>query len=74
MEGVIDGVLQVRVAAPPAEGAANEALVRMIARELAVGRLAVRLVSGATARRKVLGVRVDRERIAARWPALRLGL
>ena len=70
----MDGVLQVRVAAPPAEGAANEALVRLIARELDIGRSAVHLVWGATTRRKLLGVRVDRERIAGRWPELRLGL
>jgi uncharacterized protein YggU (UPF0235/DUF167 family) len=69
---VVDGVLHVRVAAPPADGAANEALTRLIARDLDVGRSAVRLVSGATARRKVLGVRVERERIAARWPGLGL--
>ena len=68
----MNGVLHARIAAPPAEGAANEALVRLIARELGVGRWAVRLISGATARRKVLGVRVDPERIAARWPGLGL--
>ena len=70
----MDGVLHARVAAPPAEGVANEALVRLIARELDVGRSAVRLLSGASARRKVLGVRVDPERVVARWAALRLGL
>ena len=72
MGDVVDGVLQVWVAAPPADGAANEALIRLIARELDVGRTAVRLVSGATARRKVVGVQVEPARIASRWPGLRL--
>jgi len=73
VEGVVDGVLRARVAAPPAEGAANEALVRLLARELGVPRSAVSLVSGATARQKVIAVEgCHREAILARWPGLRV--
>jgi uncharacterized protein (TIGR00251 family) len=49
-------VLKVRVAAPPVEGEANAALIRLIAKALGVPRGAVRLVSGETARLKVLEI------------------
>jgi uncharacterized protein (TIGR00251 family) len=48
--------LKVRLAAPPVDGAANEALVRFLAERLDVPRSAVRLQAGATARTKVLAV------------------
>ena len=48
--------LRIRLAAPPVDGAANEALVRFLADTLDVPRAAVRLVSGATSRSKVVEV------------------
>ncbi len=73
VDGVVDGVLRVRVAAPAVEGAANEALVRLLARELGVGRSAVWIVGGATARRKVVAVSGVRSgTVLARWPGLGL--
>ena len=72
VDGVRDGVLRVRVAAPPVDGA-NEALLRLLASELDVPRRAVRLVSGETARAKVIEVDgVPAEAIVARWPGLRV--
>jgi uncharacterized protein YggU (UPF0235/DUF167 family) len=56
VDGVIDGVLRVRVAAPPVEGAANHALVRVIAEELGVARRSVRIVAGAAGRQKLVVV------------------
>ena len=50
--GVRRGALLVRLAAAPVDGAANEALVRLLATMLAVPRRAVRLVSGERARDK----------------------
>ncbi len=54
--GMRDGVLVVRVTAAPVDGAANQALVRLLAREFKVPRTGVRLVSGATSRTKIVEV------------------
>ena len=54
--GLHGNAVKVRLAAPPVEGAANEALVRFIARHLGVPRSAVRIESGATGRSKILEV------------------
>lgn len=56
IEGVRDGVLQVRVSAPPVDGAANEALLRLLAKRLGVPRSALTIVLGDTARTKVVEV------------------
>ncbi|RUP12261.1 MAG: DUF167 domain-containing protein [Methylobacterium sp.] len=48
--------LKARVAAPPVEGAANEALVAMIAKALKVGRRSVRIVAGDQNRLKILEI------------------
>lgn len=47
-------LLKVRVSAPPVEGEANAALVRLIAKALDLPRSAVRIVSGEGARVKLL--------------------
>ena len=52
ISGVRGGALLVRVTAPAIEGAANEALVKLLADTFRVGRRAVRLVSGERARLK----------------------
>lgn len=71
VDGVADGVLRVRVAAPAVDGAANRALLRLLADELDVARGAVRLAVGETSRTKVVEVEgVDALAIAARWPGL----
>jgi uncharacterized protein (TIGR00251 family) len=55
--------VKIRVAAPPVEGAANQALERFLADELGLARAAVRIVSGASARRKRIAIDgVERER------------
>ena len=59
--------LIVRLAAPPVEGAANEALVEFLARQLKVPQRAVRIVSGERGRHKrvsVAGVTADYVRAA----------
>jgi uncharacterized protein (TIGR00251 family) len=73
VDGVIEGVLRVHVSAPAVEGAANAALVRLLAEELGVARRDVRIVAGATGRQKLVVVDgVGSEVIVARWPGLRV--
>jgi hypothetical protein len=48
--------LKVRLAAPPVDGAANEALVRFLAERLDVSRSAVWLEAGAAGRTKIVAV------------------
>jgi len=70
---VVDGALRVRVAAPPIQGAANQALLRLIADELGIARRSVRLVAGAAGRQKLVVVEgIDREQLLSRWPDLRV--
>lgn len=71
VDGVRDGQLLVRVAAPAAEGAANEAALRLVAAAAGVPRRAARLVVGATGRRKVIALEgANRAALNARWPGL----
>jgi uncharacterized protein (TIGR00251 family) len=49
-------VLQVRVAAPPEGGRANDELIKVIANFLGVPRASVNIVRGASARHKLLEV------------------
>jgi uncharacterized protein YggU (UPF0235/DUF167 family) len=73
VDGVVDGVLRARVAAPAVSGAANHSLLVLIASELGVPSRDVRLVAGAAGRQKLVVVdRVDRETLVARWPGLRV--
>ena len=61
--GTREGILRVRLQAPPVDGAANEALVAFMADELGVPRRLVRIVSGFGSRNKVL--EVDRRALPA---------
>ena len=69
IDGVVDGVLRVRVAALPVDGAANEALVRLLAATLRVAARRVVIVRGALSRAKVVEVEgLAREALRSRWP------
>lgn len=61
-------VLRVRVAAPPVDGAANEALVKTLAEVLGLPRSAIRIVAGAKGRIKTL--RLEGENLPARLATL----
>ena len=56
IEGWQDDVLVVRLTAPPVEGAANSALVKLIARKLGIAKSRVTIVTGESSRRKVLEI------------------
>jgi uncharacterized protein len=70
---VIDGILRARVAAPAIEGAANQALLRLLADELDIPKRDVRLIAGAASRTKLIVIEgVDPEVILERWPGLKV--
>ena len=65
--GVRNGALAVRIAAPPADGAANDELLATLARALGLARRDVVLVRGASSRDKLVEVRgLPAEEVQAR--------
>ena len=54
--GLHGAALKVRLQAPPVDGAANEALVTLLAERLGVARRAVRVVAGGSSRAKTVEV------------------
>ena len=54
--GAHDGALKVALTAPPVDGAANDALIRLLAKALAVPRRAVHIVKGQHSRTKTVRV------------------
>lgn len=65
--GLHDGVLKVRLTAPPVEGAANKACIQLLAKTFGVPKSRITLLKGAKARRKTVFLaqlaRADAERI-----------
>ncbi|MBK9163173.1 MAG: DUF167 domain-containing protein [Acidobacteria bacterium] len=54
--GEMGGAVRVRVSSPPVDGAANDELIRLIAKRLLVARSAVEIVTGAASRTKLVRV------------------
>ena len=54
--GYHDGVLRIRVAAAPVEGAANRALIRFLSKTLKVPQNAITIISGSNSKRKILRI------------------
>jgi uncharacterized protein len=66
-----DGELRCRVRAAPADGKANEALIRLIAAACDAPRSTIIIESGMTGRHKRVRVEgVGAARLAATWPGL----
>jgi uncharacterized protein YggU (UPF0235/DUF167 family) len=71
IDRVKNGLLQVRVATAPVDGAANASMLRLLAAELDVPPTTLRVVTGASSRVKIVEVDgLDAAAIAARWPGL----
>ena len=68
VDGLHDGALRVRLAAPPIDGRANEALVAWLAKSLGVPKRDVEVLRGESSRRKQVAIAVSRD-IAAHWLA-----
>ncbi|MBL7189534.1 MAG: DUF167 domain-containing protein [Phycisphaerae bacterium] len=61
--GLLDGMLKIKVSAPPEKGRANQCLVRFVAHRLGVKKNAVSIVTGTTSsvkRVQVLGISAER--------------
>jgi uncharacterized protein len=56
VSGVPGDALKIRLAAPPVDGAANEALVNFLAALFAVPRRAVRILAGDSSRSKLIEI------------------
>jgi uncharacterized protein (TIGR00251 family) len=62
LAGIHGDALKVRLAAPPVDGAANEALMIFLAKIFRVSRSDVRILAGETARSKLIEIRGITER------------
>ncbi len=71
LAGLHGNALKARLAAPPVDGAANEALVRYLAEVLDVPRASIELLSGHSGHRKL--VQVTGISVAQAERAVRLG-
>ena len=61
-----DGRWKLKIAAPPVDGRANQALERFVAESLGVAPRAVRVAKGASGRDKVLEIDLDAAELEAR--------
>lgn len=68
LAGTLDGVIKIRIAAPPVENAANLALIDFVAKRLGIAKRCVRIVSGAASRKKIL--EIDGVSAEAIWASL----
>lgn len=50
--GMVDGILRVRIAAPPVDSAANAEIIKLFSKTFGVSRSDVTIVSGETSRNK----------------------
>jgi uncharacterized protein (TIGR00251 family) len=56
LAGTHDGLIKIRIAAPPIDNAANIALIDFIAKRLGIAKRGVRVVLGTSSRRKTLEI------------------
>jgi len=56
VEGITGNALKVRVTAPPVEGAANKALIELLAERLKIRKSQIEIVAGQTSQHKMISV------------------
>jgi uncharacterized protein (TIGR00251 family) len=56
IRGFVNGILRVRISAPPVGGKANERLIELISRIMEVPRLNIAIIKGRTSRIKTIRV------------------
>ena len=66
VDGLHNGALRVRLAAPPIDGRANEALIAWLAKSLGVPKRDVKVLRGESSRRKQVAIAVSYD-VAAAW-------
>ena len=66
VDGLHDGALRVRLAAPPIDGRANEALIAWLAKSLGVAKRDIEVLRGESSRRKQVAIAVSHN-VAQRW-------
>ncbi len=66
--GLHGDALKIRLAAPPVDGKANEALIKFLADTLRLPKSAVNLKNGQSSRRKVLEISGASREVMAAWP------
>jgi len=54
--GEQSGTLRVRIAAPPIEGAANQELIKLLAKSFKLPKNAVQIISGSTSKNKIVRI------------------
>lgn len=54
--GDLDGALKIRIASPPVDGAANEELIKVLAKKLGIPKNAVEIVGGQTSKQKQIRI------------------
>ncbi len=65
--GFEDGILHVKVAAPPVKGKANKELVLFLSQLIGVSKSSINIRSGLTSKRKVIAITgLDRDQIVER--------
>jgi uncharacterized protein (TIGR00251 family) len=72
VDGLHDGALRVRLAAPPIDGRANDTLVAWLAKSLGVPKRDVDVLRGESSRRKQVAIAVSFD-VAAAWLGELLG-
>jgi uncharacterized protein (TIGR00251 family) len=68
--GIVDGKLKVAVNAPPVDNQANEALLRLLAKQWRLARRDLSIVAGATSRNKTVHVAGDPAQLMTRLAPL----